>query len=415
MTYLEKFFIICYNIRKLAPEKIYSICYMRFLLSLKKFKTGLIGFSIVLLIIISAVITSIDVFSQHHESNQNEVEMIEEEDAKEELDAGKMIIEHLVDAHEWHLWNYKGHHVSIPLPIFLIDDGEFYAFWSNKLAHGHHHKGFYLVTEGNNKGKIAKAAHDDGQGHGAEITETVTIPIDLSITKNVLAILMSTVLLIVMFTSIARSYKRREGKAPKGLQSLMEPIIIFIRDDIAKSSIGEKKYERYMPFLLTVFFFIFLNNLMGIVPFFPGGANVTGNIAVTGVMAIFTFLITTFSGNRAYWTHIVNAPGVPWWLKFPIPLMPIVEIVGIFTKPFVLMVRLFANITAGHTIILGFISLIFIFGNINTFLGFGIGIGFSIPFAVFMSLLELLVAFIQAYVFTLLSALYFGMAIEEHH
>ena len=154
---------------------------------------------------------------------------------------------------------------------------------------------------------------------------------------------------------------------------------------------------------------------MGLIPFFPGGANVTGNIAVTGVMAIFTFLITTFSGNRGYWKHIINAPGVPWWLKFPIPLMPIVEIVGIFTKPFVLMVRLFANITAGHTIILGFISLIFIFGNINSFLGLGIGIGFSIPFAVFMSLLELLVAFIQAYVFTLLSALYFGMAIEEHH
>jgi F-type H+-transporting ATPase subunit a len=170
-----------------------------------------------------------------------------------------------------------------------------------------------------------------------------------------------------------------------------------------------------MPFLLTVFFFIFLNNLLGIVPFFPGGANVTGNIAVTGVMAVFTFLITSFSGNKAYWGHIINAPGVPWWLKFPIPLMPVVEIVGVFTKPFVLMVRLFANITAGHTIILGFISLIFIFGNINDFLGLGIGIGFSIPFAVFMSLLELLVAFIQAYVFTLLSALYFGMAIEEHH
>ena len=153
---------------------------------------------------------------------------------------------------------------------------------------------------------------------------------------------------------------------------------------------------------------------MGIVPFFPGGANVTGNIAVTGVMAIFTFLITTFSANKNYWTHIVNAPGVPWWLKFPFPLMPIVEIMGLFTKPFVLMVRLFANITAGHTIILGFISLIFIFGNINAYAGLA-GTLFAVPFAIFMSLLELLVAFIQAYVFTLLSALYFGMAIEEHH
>jgi F-type H+-transporting ATPase subunit a len=389
---------------------------MRFLSFLKNIKAGLIGFLIVIVIIFSALITSTELFALSNEVEEDEVEMIEEHAAAEELDAGKMIIAHLVDAHEWHLWTYKGHHVSIPLPVLLIHDGSFYAFWSNKLAHGHHYKGFYLATEGDYKGKIIKAVDNAGHEHGEEIAEaSPDLPIDLSITKNVLSILMSSLILIIMFISVAKAYTRRKGQAPKGLQSLLEPIIIFIRDDIAKSSIGEKKYERYMPFLLTVFFFIFLNNLMGIIPFFPGGANVTGNIAVTGVMAIFTFLITTFSGNRAYWGHIINAPGVPWWLKFPIPLMPIVEIVGVFTKPFVLMVRLFANITAGHTIILGFISLIFIFGNINTFLGLGIGIGFSIPFAVFMSLLELLVAFIQAYVFTLLSALYFGMAIEEHH
>jgi len=388
---------------------------MNFPVFLKKSKTGLLLFLIVALLVFSAAMTSTNLFAQHHEDEQTETEIAEEHAEKQELDAGKMIIEHLVDAHEWHLWTYKGHHVSIPLPVLLIDDGKFHAFWSNKLAHGHHYKGFYIASDGPNKGKIIKAAQEDGHGHGTELAATEDLPIDISITKNVLAILMSSLLLIIMFTSVARAYTRRKGQAPKGLQSLLEPIIIFIRDDIAKSSIGEKKYERYMPFLLTIFFFIFLNNLMGIIPFFPGGANVTGNIAVTGVMAIFTFLITSFSGNRAYWQHIVNAPGVPWWLKFPIPLMPIVEIVGLFTKPFVLMVRLFANITAGHTIILGFISLIFIFGNINTFLGLGIGIGFSIPFAVFMSLLELLVAFIQAYVFTLLSALYFGMAIEEHH
>lgn len=389
---------------------------MNFLSFFKKIKAGIVGFTIVLVIIFSAMMTSIDVFSQHHETGENEIEIVEEHDVEEEQNIGRIIIDHLIDAHEWHLWTFKGNHISIPLPILLIHKGEFHAFWSNKLAHGHHHNGFYIVTEGENKGKIVKAISDDVQSDGEEITESnVELPIDLSITKNVLSILMSSLLLIIMFTSVARSYRRRAGQAPKGLQSLMEPIIIFIRDDIAKSSIGEKKYERYMPFLLTIFFFIFLNNLMGIIPFFPGGANVTGNIAVTGVMAVFTFLITTFSGNRAYWKHIINAPGVPWWLKFPIPLMPIVEIVGVFTKPFVLMVRLFANITAGHTIILGFISLIFIFGNINSFLGLGIGIGFSIPFAIFMSLLELLVAFIQAYVFTLLSALYFGMAIEEHH
>jgi F-type H+-transporting ATPase subunit a len=153
---------------------------------------------------------------------------------------------------------------------------------------------------------------------------------------------------------------------------------------------------------------------MGLIPFFPGGANITGNIAVTGVMAVFTFLITSFSANKNYWKHIVNTPGVPWWLKIPIPLMPIVEIVGIFTKPFVLMIRLFANITAGHIIILGFISLIFIFGNLNMALGYSVSV-VSLVFAIFMGLLELLVAFIQAYVFTLLSALYFGMATEEAH
>jgi F-type H+-transporting ATPase subunit a len=169
-----------------------------------------------------------------------------------------------------------------------------------------------------------------------------------------------------------------------------------------------------MPFLLTVFFFIFFNNLLGLIPIFPGGANVTGNIAVTMVLALFTFVITTFSGNKAYWKHVINAPGVPWWLKFPVPLMPIVEIMGLFTKPFVLMVRLFANISAGHIIILGFMSLIFIFGNITPAAGFGASV-ISVAFGIFMSLLELLVAFIQAFVFTLLSALYFGMATEEHH
>ncbi len=191
-------------------------------------------------------------------------------------------------------------------------------------------------------------------------------------------------------------------------------MILIYRDDVAKASIGEKKYEKYLPFLLTLFFFIFFNNLLGLVPFFPGGANLTGNIAVTGVMAVFTFIITTVSGNKNYWVHIFNTPGVPWWLKIPVPLMPIVELMGVFTKPFVLMVRLFANITAGHIIVLGFMSLIFIFGNMSPGIGYGVSV-VSVAFAVFMGLLELLVAFIQAYVFTLLSALYFGMATEEHH
>jgi F-type H+-transporting ATPase subunit a len=216
-----------------------------------------------------------------------------------------------------------------------------------------------------------------------------------------------------IFISVAKTYKKNKGKAPKGLQSFMEPLIIFVRDPIAKASI-QKNPEKFMPFLLSVFFFIFLNNLLGLVPILPGGANLTGNITVTMVLALFTLIITTINGNKNYWVHIVNAPGVPWWLKLPVPLMPLVELIGVITKPFVLMVRLFANITAGHIIALGFYSLIFIFGSQNMGAGYGISV-VSIAFTIFMMILELLVAFIQAYVFTLLSALYFGMATEEHH
>ncbi len=321
---------------------------------------------------------------------------------KKEFNPGTMIVEHVVDAHEWHIATLGQTHISVPLPVILYHDGKLDVFMSSRFHHGHDtYKGYKLVTEGENKGKIIVEA-------------TGEIPLDISITKNVLAMFISMILLSIIFISVAKQYKKRKGEAPKGLQSLLEPLILFIRDDVAKSSIGEKKYEKYLPYLLTLFFFIFFNNLFGLVPIFPGGANLTGNIAVTGVMALFTFVITTFSGNKNYWTHIFNTPGVPWWLKIPVPLMPLVEFAGIFIKPFVLMVRLFANITAGHIIVLGFMSLIFIFGNMHPGIGYGVSV-VSIAFAVFMGLLELLVAFIQAYVFTLLSALYFGMATEEHH
>ena len=201
--------------------------------------------------------------------------------------------------------------------------------------------------------------------------------------------------------------------APKGLQTLMEIIIVFIRDEVVIASMGKEKHAKYLPYILTLFFFILLNNLMGLIPIFPGGANVTGNIAVTGILALITLLITSFSGNKNYWKHIFNTPGVPWWLKVPIPIMPIVEAMGIFTKPFVLMIRLFANITAGHIIILGFISLIFIFGGMNPFVGFAVS-PLSIIFYLFMGMLELVVAFVQSYLFALLTSMYIGMAIEDH-
>lgn len=329
---------------------------------------------------------------------------------KKAFAAGEMIVEHVIDAHEWHIASFGHTHVSIPLPVILLHEGRLHAFCSSRFHHGHDaYNGFRLMTEGSHKGKIVSVSVDEA-GHEV-IGEKM--PLDFSITKNALSLLMSSLLIGVLFVLIARSYRRNRGHAPKGLQSLVEPLIVFVRDDIAKASIG-KHYEKFTPFLLTIFFFIFLNNLLGLVPFFPGGANVTGNISVTAVLALFTFVITTFVGNKAYWTHIFNAPGVPWWLKLPVPLMPVVELVGVFTKPFVLMVRLFANITAGHIIILGFMSLIFIFGNMHVAMGYGVS-AVSVAFAVFMGLLECLVALIQAYVFTLLSAIYFGMATEEHH
>lgn len=327
------------------------------------------------------------------------------------FNAGEMIMEHVVDNHEWHVAEIGSLHLTIPLPVILIYDGSLYTFCSSRFHNEtHSYQGFTLEQEGPNKGKIVRTGE-----HGSSTSASPKV-YDFSITKIVLAILISTFLLTLIFITVARAYTRNRDKAPSGLQSLLEPLIIFIRDDIAKSSIGEKRYEKFMPFLLTVFFFIFFNNLFGLIPFFPGGANVTGNIAVTLVMAVFTFVITTINGNKHYWVDIINTPGVPWWLKLPVPLMPIVEIIGIITKPFVLMIRLFANITAGHIIVLGFVSLIFIFGAISAALGLGVSI-VSVAFMIFMNLLELLVAFIQAYVFTLLSALYFGLAtIEpEHH
>jgi F-type H+-transporting ATPase subunit a len=334
---------------------------------------------------------------------------LKEKPSEEKFNPGEMIMEHVVDNHEWHIATIGQFVITIPLPVLIICQKEFHAFWSGKFNNEtHSYLGFTLSKKGTNKGKII-TVQEEMTGKGPTVY-------DFSITKTVLAIFLSSFFLILIFVSVANRYKKDPNQAPHGLQNLLEPVILFIRDDVAKSSIGDKKYEKYLPYLLTIFFFILFNNLLGIVPIFPGGANVTGNIAVTGVMAVFTLIITTISGNRHYWIDIINTPGVPWWLKLPVPLMPIVEIIGIITKPFVLMVRLFANMTAGHIIILGFISIIFIFGQISSALGIGIGIP-TLLFMIFMDLLEILVAFIQAYVFTLLSALYFGLAtIEpEHH
>lgn len=340
---------------------------------------------------------------------------------EEDLDIGEYIMDHITDDYGWHITTYNEHHISIPLPIMLFDGGKFVVFSSNKFHHGHQaYKGYALGFTEETDGSIVKLGGNYADYTGELDYKEACPPIDhvckydVSITKNVCALLISIILLCWIFLSVAKKYKEGPLKAPKGLQSYLEPIILFVRDEVAIPSIGEDKYQKYFPYLLTLFFFILVNNLMGLIPIFPGGANLTGNITVTAILAIITFFITNISGNKHYWKDIFNSPGVPWWLKFPVPLMPLVEFIGVFTKPFVLMIRLFANITAGHIIVLGFLSLIFIFGAMVPAIGYVVS-PVSIFFYIFMGMLELLVAFIQAYVFTLLSAIYIGMATEEPH
>lgn len=324
-----------------------------------------------------------------------------------EIDAGSEIIGHVTDAHSWHLFDYvsggKTHSVAIPLPVILINNGHLDIFMSSKFEHGHaSYKGYSLVGGGSEKEEIV---YTDANGVESK-------PLDLSITKTSAAIMISVILLIVIVMVTKRGYKKRPNQAPKGLQSLVEMLVVFVRDDIVRPMIGEAKYQKYLPYLLTLFFFIFFSNILGLIPIFPAGGNISGNIAVTATLAIITFLITNISGNRHYWTDVFNTPGVPAWLKI-FPLMPIVELMGVFTKPIVLMIRLFANMTAGHIVILGFIFLIFILSNIfGTLVGSGVTL-VSIFFSVFISLLECLVAYLQAFVFTMLTSLYIGMAVEE--
>ncbi len=237
--------------------------------------------------------------------------------------------------------------------------------------------------------------------------------LDLSITKNIAAMIFGFCVIMLIFLTIGKAYRRNPVGAPSGLQSWVEPIIIFLRDDVIKPSVGPK-YERYTPYLLTLFFFIWINNMLGLVPIPPAGANLTGNIAVTMVLALFTFFITNISANRNYWKHTLNTPGVPLWLKLPIPIMPLVEVLGVFSKPLVLMIRLFANITAGHIVVMGFITLIYIFAQMSAGLAYGVSL-ISIAFNVFITFLELLIAFIQAFIFTFLTSIYIGLAIAEDH
>lgn len=309
-------------------------------------------------------------------------------DNKEGFNPTPQILHHIQDSYEWHLWG----DVSIPLPVILYTEGNFDVFMSSEFNHGKS-----TVIKGDRKYKIDH--HHIIEANNKEF-------FNLSITKNVASMIFSVILLFFLLRKAALSYKNTK-ESPKGLQAFLEPLILFVRDDIIKSNIG-KKHEKYTMFLLTVFFFILINNLLGLT---PGAANVTGNISVTFVLSIFTFIIITISANKGYWKHIIKPPGTP------IPLLPImipIEIFGVFTKPFALMIRLFANITAGHIIIFSLISLIFVASNNgeNVIAGWSVA-PISVLFVLFIFLIELLVAFLQAYIFTLLSAVFIGLAVKE--
>ena len=317
-----------------------------------------------------------------------------------ELDMDEYLYGHVRDAYDWHITTINGHHVSIPLPVIVISktDGGAHIFSSKRLEEGEY-QGFSIARSGKYENKIVERGPD-----GAEIR-----PWDFSITKNVLGLIINSALLLFIVLGTARWYRKHDAReeAPAGGTGIMEMMVTMVEDDIIKDCVGED-YRKYSPYLLTAFFFIFINNLMGIVPFFPGGANITGNIAVTLVLALFTFFTVNIFGNKHYWKEILW-PDVPTWLKVPLPLMPAIEIIGMFTKPFSLMVRLFANILAGHFMILGVIAVIFLTAKMGALINGGLTV-VAVVLGVFMDCLELLVAFIQAYVFTMLSAVFIGLS-----
>lgn len=329
-----------------------------------------------------------------------------ENKSEEAIDVKGIVLGHLADSYEWHITTWGHTHITIPLPVIVHgSDGQWHLFSSSHLSHGESYEGFYIAQSGEHEGKIVEL-----NAQGEEVR-----PLDLSITKTVLALLINSTLLVLIILGTARWYKKRTARtaAPGGFVGLMEMAIMMIHDDLIKSCVG-KDYKRYAPYLLTAFFFILINNLMGLIPIFPGGANVTGNIAITFLLALATFLMTNLFGSREYWKEVFW-PEVPTWLKCPVPMMPLIEFVGLFTKPFALMIRLFANMMAGHAVILSLTCLVFVTASMGAAIN-GTMTVVSVIFCIFMNMLELLVAFIQAYVFTMLSAVFIGLSrVESHH
>ena len=328
-----------------------------------------------------------------------------ETDYKEQqVDVNEIVFGHIGDSYEWHITDIGDTPIAIPLPVIVKSSTGWHVFLSSRFEEGNgEYEGLYIAKDGEYKGKIVEK---DASGNEVK-------PLDISITKNVTGLFVNSAILVILVLSCARWYKKHpvEKEAPKGMVGMMEACILAINDDVIKGCIG-KDYKRYAPYLLTAFFFILINNLMGLIPFFPGGANITGNIAVTFVLAICTFLAVNLWGNKEYWKEILW-PDVPLWLKFPLPIMPVIEIFGMFTKPAALTVRLFANMMGGHMIVLVLTLLIFIFGAMGYAVASGTAV-VSTLFSVFMLLIDVLVSFIQAYVFTMLSTIFISLAQEEH-
>ena len=322
---------------------------------------------------------------------------------EDDINVTEIIFEHVGDAYEWHIINIKDKPVALYLPVILRSrTSGWHCFSSRHIVEGESYEGFRIAGEDEkHAGKLVETLPDG----------SVAKPLDLSITKNVLGLLINSIILVVLILCAARWYRKHDAteEAPRGFAGIVEMMVTMVEDDIIKDCIG-KDYKRYSPFLLTAFFFIFINNLMGIVPFFPGGANITGNIAITMVLALCTFFAVNIFGNKHYWKDILW-PDVPVFLK-AFPLMPIIEIIGMFTKPFSLMVRLFANILAGHCMIIGVVCVVFLTAKMGLAMNAGLSV-VAVFIGVFMDILELLVAFLQAYVFTMLSSVFIGLSRQE--
>ena len=321
-----------------------------------------------------------------------------------ELDVQEYLFGHIGDSYEWHITTVNGHPVSIYLPVIVYSrESGWHCFSSEHLYEGEcRYDNFRIAGKGEKyEGKVVE-----------DVGGAVLKPVDISITKNVLGLIINCTLLVVLILCVARWYRKHDAReeVPGGFAGLIEMLVTMIEDDVIKDCIG-KEYKRYSPYLLTAFFFIFINNLMGIVPFFPGGANITGNIAITLVLALCTAFAVNVFGNKHYWKEILW-PEVPTWLKVPLPLMPLIEIIGIFTKPFSLMIRLFANILAGHCMILGVLAVIFLTAEMGAAVNGSLSF-VAVILGVFMDCLELLVAFLQAYVFTMLSSVFIGLSVQN--